>query len=214
MRYAWVVLALILVKPADGWWRKIAGVVVDTSGKPIAGARIEHTAANVAYVTDANGRFELQTIASAVVIRKVGFQSHFLRTDGGQNLRIVLEPAYAPVACTLNPVPKAKVSSSQDIDYLSTSYVLETKTGPVAMRCGRGPMWSLGVPNNELVWDSVEYGESVTGAGYGTVDAKGRTADGQYWRYRGMLGDSCEYSKVDRETAAAFDCLLNPPAAK
>ena len=145
MRYAWVVLALILVKPADGWWRKIAGVVVDTSGKPIAGARIEHTAANVAYVTDANGRFELQTVAPVVVIRKVGFQSHFLRTDGGQNLRIVLEPAHAGAACTLDAAPKAKVSSSQDIDYLSTSYVLQTEAGPVAMLCGRGSMWSRSI---------------------------------------------------------------------
>ena len=211
-RYSWAVLAFMLAMPADGGWQKVSGVVVDASGKPIAGVRIEHTGDHVAHVTDSSGRFELQTVASAVVIRKVGFQSHFLRTEDGQNVRIVLEPAHAVAACTLDAAPKAKVSSSEDIDYMSTSYVLQMKNGPVVMLCGRGPMWSLGVPEDRLVWESVEYAEGVNGAG--VVDAKGRTADGQYWRYRGTFGDSCAYSKVDRETAAVFDCLLSPPVAK
>lgn len=63
MQYAWILLPFILVRPAAGGWRTLAGVVVDISGRPIAGARIDHTAANVAYVTDANGRLGRQTSA-------------------------------------------------------------------------------------------------------------------------------------------------------
>jgi hypothetical protein len=57
------------------------------------------------------------------------------------------------------------------------------------------------------VWDSVEYAESVTA----NPDARGKTKDGAYRRYRGTIGDSCAYSKVDLAAATAFDCLLDPP---
>ena len=73
---------------------------------------------------------------------------------------------------------------------------------------GNGPAWSFGVPSDSLVWESVEYSESVTSDYGGIVDASGKTMDGKYWRYRGMFGSFCSYSKVDQATAAVLDCLM------
>jgi hypothetical protein len=100
------------------------------------------------------------------------------------------------------------VKTSQDIDYASTAIGVKTKDGRAAIVCGNGPVWSLGVPDDSLVWDSVEYSESVTSDYGGIVDASGKTKDGKYWRYRGIVGSSCSYSKVDRTTASVLDCLM------
>jgi hypothetical protein len=188
--------------------RVISGVVVDNGGTPVQGARIEHGKTRVGQSTDTDGRFEFETDAPAVVIRKAGFQSHFLRTDGAEGARIMLDPAGPVAACTLDTVPKHTVKTGQDIDYTSTATIVKTKDGQAALVCGRGPFWSFGVPPDYLVWESVEYSEIVTSGDGGIVDARGKTKDGKYWRYRGTFGSSCSYSKVDQTTAAVLDCLM------
>jgi hypothetical protein len=100
--------------------------------------------------TDNDGRFEFETEAPAVVIRKVGFQSHLLRTEGAAGVRIVLEPAHPAASCNLKSVPKHTVKTSQDIDYASTTIGIETKDGQAAIVCGNGPFWSFGV--RAILW--------------------------------------------------------------
>jgi hypothetical protein len=186
--------------------RIISGVVVDVRGKPVEGARIDHGDGHAGHLTDLEGRFEFATTTPAVVIRKMGYQSHFTRTENAVRVRIVLEPDHSFAACTLDVVPKQTVNTGQDIDYTSSTTMIETKAGQAAMVCGNGPFWSFGMPSDSLVWQSVEYSESMDSVG--VVDARGKTKDEKYWRYRGIIASSCFYSEVDQMTAAALDCLM------
>ena len=208
MRYVFglALLATGLLAQSARQSRTISGVVVDIGGKPLQGARIDHGGSRASHLTDLEGRFEFVTTTPAVVIRKMGYQSHFTRTENAVGVRIVLEPAHPFAACTLDAVPKHTVKTGQDIDYTSTATIIETKEGQAAMVCGNGPSWSFGTPDDSLVWQSVEYSESIDTSG--VVDARGKTKDDKYWRYRGVFGSSCSYSKVDQMTAAALDCLM------
>ena len=71
----------------------IEGRVVDEGGNPIAGAGVDHvtTDARKAYETDAEGRFDLNTVAPSFVIRKAGYRSQWMPTRPLADARIVLE---------------------------------------------------------------------------------------------------------------------------
>jgi hypothetical protein len=103
-----------------------------------------------------------------------------MRTENAVGVRIVLEPAHPFAACTLDAVPEHTVKTGQDIDYTSTATIIKTKEGQSALVCGNGPSWSFGTPDDSLVWQSVEYSESIDYGG--AVDARGKTKDGKYWR--------------------------------
>ena len=71
-------------------------------------------------------------------------------------------------------------------------------------------MWSFGIPMDEDVWSSVEYSEhtyEVEGAPI--VDARGKTAKGDLWRFLGDIGESAEYEDADPATAALFDKMMD-----
>ena len=71
--------------------RHIVGAVVDTEGKPVAGARIDHSNDRFQiHQTDANGGFVLDTQAPSIVIRKAGFRSELVRTQDATELRVTL----------------------------------------------------------------------------------------------------------------------------
>src|ERR1051326_3842159 len=71
--------------------RRITGVVVDEGGKPVADARIDHpNDRRRAHQTDSEGRFEVDTRAPILVIRKPGLQSALLRTQDATETRITL----------------------------------------------------------------------------------------------------------------------------
>jgi hypothetical protein len=216
MRHACGLLVLLLAILANGSpeWRTVSGRVVDTAGKPVASARIEHGDRRASHSTDVDGHFELTTEAPAVVIRKIGYQSAFLRTDNAEKVRIVLEPARSMTVCKEQFAPKTEQHTCEDFDNLATSYTLTTKDGTAAVGCGRGPFWTFGIPEDALVWNSVEYSESMTGDRAGNVDARGRSRDGTYWRYRGTVGESCIYSKVKQAMVADMDCVMEKPSQK
>jgi hypothetical protein len=68
--------------------RHIVGTVVDPEGKPIPGARLDHSDYRLSHQTDANGRFELDTQAPGIVIRKSGFQSQLVRTQDATEVQV------------------------------------------------------------------------------------------------------------------------------
>ena len=192
--------------------RTISGVTVDSSGKPILQAWIDHTGKfRMTYFTDEKGRFEISTTAPAVVIRKAGFQSVRIPAENASNLSIVLEPARSSVACKLRKMPEIARSESRDSDYTATHSVLKTKEGSKTVTCGQGPNWSLGIPSDSNVRQSELYSEQMVDRddeGFGLVDARGRNKDGSYWRYRGQFGSSCAYVGVDITTALILDCVI------
>jgi hypothetical protein len=69
----------------------IVGTVIDSEGKPVAEARIDHSNDHLkAHQTDPSGRFELDTRAPAIVIRKTGFRSELVRTPDAGGVRVTL----------------------------------------------------------------------------------------------------------------------------
>ncbi len=211
--------------------RTIEGLVVDPQGKPVSGVRVDHYEnRSQAVVTDSDGRFQLQTEVPAVVLRKAGYRSQFIRTSAAEQARIVLEPAESPGRpkfCSADSrcesivgweaefcFPKvAGVEASRqgrDIDYGIRFYSIKSRNGRVGITHGSGPLWSLGIPVNTDVWKSVEYAE-VTYAQDGMVilDASGRTADGKRWRYLGRLGESASYSDAREDAARILDRVLD-----
>jgi len=227
MVVAFVIAACTHAQP----FRHITGVVVDADGKPMAEARIDHSGdRRRAYLTDSNGKFELDTDAPALVIRKPGFRSEWLRTPDSLPLRVTLQKVSqdAPFPSCSNkgtytgidgwravlmfpPIPSVIVSSqSIDTDYATRSYYVETNSGPKGIRHGSGPMWSLGIPSDDDVWRSTEYRETSYEFGrQPIIDGWGKLPNGNHWRYLGKFGESAFYRDVDAETARILDRVLD-----
>jgi hypothetical protein len=205
----------------------VSGAVVDREGKPIAGVRIDH--AGKEFFTDAGGRFQLTTQSPAIVFRKVGYTSYFLRTLKAGELRIALEPAdaRAPQACSgrsrcesiegwsavfcFPAVQGVTVGQpGRDVDYGFRSYFIDRPEGALGIGHGSGPLWSFGLPMDRDVWQSIEYRETVSTDGSGLmVDARGRTAAGKLWRSLGRFGESASYYNLDSDSAKLLDRVLD-----
>jgi len=142
--------------------RQITGLVVEQSGKPIPEVHlVDLETWQQQVLTAADGSFDLRTSAPAVVLRKAGYRSYFLRTASSpQQVRIVLEPAEPPgvlkecsarPACTsiagwsaLFCLPTSKGVKAnpqgQDIDYGIRTYVVRNPAGRVVLAHGAGPV--------------------------------------------------------------------------
>lgn len=108
------------------------------------------------------------------------------------------------------PLPKgAKVRRGRDIDYESYSVSFGKKNnrfwlsgifGPTATSGKVSEKW-LSV-SSDIVQRSWKFAENKG------VDAKGKLANGNYWRYVGRGGESLEYYDVPKEAAEYFDGII------
>ena len=210
----------------------VTGVVVDTEGRPVPEARIDHSGElRRAYLTGEMGRFQLDTRAPILMIRKAGFRSELIHTQEAKKpLRITLRklgerpnfPLCSPTASYVgiegwgsrlqfSPVAGVKVSpQGHDIDFGARGYYVETESGPKGIRHGSGPMWTFGIPSDRDVWQSVKYEETAYQVGRTTVlDARGQLPNGDRWRDLGKFGESASYSDVDESTARILDKFLD-----
>jgi hypothetical protein len=216
--------------------RHISGVVVDAQGKPVADASLDHTNDNRhAYQTDAAGRFQLDTRAPAVVIRKPGYQSALVRTQGPDELRITLQQSDRPRAfptCSntgrylgmegwgarfqFPQVPGVKAGPQvKDIDYGARNYYVGRARGSKGIVQGSGPLWSFGIPLDQDVWRSVAFEEIVfDDDGLTIIDTRGQFASGKRWRQLGKFAETAAYSDVDEATAKTLDRFLDGACLK
>lgn len=211
--------------------RHIAGVVVDPEGKPVVEARIDHTGDRFrAFQTDSEGRFELDTRAPILVVRKAGFRSELVRTQDTTEARVTLQKLsgnrvfptcsnterYDGIdgwGTSFQFLKTSRVKASrqgQDIDYGVRYYYVGAKQGPKGIMHGSGPHWSVGTPLDRDVWRSVEYEEVAYDAGGRTIiDARGQLPNGNRWRYLGKFFESASYSDMDEATARILDQFLD-----
>lgn len=79
------------------------------------------------------------------------------------------------------------------------------------IRWGEGLNWTSGAPSLLKITDSREYSEQglTNEPGLPVFDGSGVSADGSYWRYLGVSGESAYYSGVNNRTAKLFDRLLD-----
>jgi hypothetical protein len=214
----------------------IFGSVVDVEGKPVAGARVEHSNDHLQdHETDSQGRFELDTRAPALVIRKIGFRSELVRAKEATEERVTLQrlsetrvfPPCSDVgryqgidgwgASFVFPITAGVKASKQgqDVDYGQRNYYVETKQGPKGIMHGSGPLWSFGLPFDPDVWRSVRYEEvRYEVGGLTIIDARGEFPNGRRWRSLGKFGESASYSDVDLATAKILDKLLDGACLK
>jgi hypothetical protein len=193
--------------------------VTDALGKPIENARIDHIGKMVVVAelavkpspdevrTDADGHFRVLTDVSAIVVRKPGYQSQRVRVSGDGQIKIELQQIKSTSRCKLPVPPVFKTTEANDIDYTATWFYVETKDGPKGIISGSGPMYSMGAPSDKDVWTSIEYEEIMYDSG--VVDASGHSADGKYWRRRGIFGAAAQYYDQNRETAEKLDCVMD-----
>jgi hypothetical protein len=216
--------------------RHIEGIVVDSEGKPIANARIDHSNDILqAHQTDTTGRFELDTRAPILVVRKSGYRSELVHTQDAKGMRIPLQQfgekrtfttcsksgSYVGIdgwGATFQFLHVSGVKTSRqgrDIDYGARAYYVETKSGPTGIRHGSGPMWSFGTPSDQDVWRSINYDEiTYDFEGLPIMDARGKLSNGRWWRYLGKFGESASYSDVDEMTAKILDKFLDGACSK
>jgi hypothetical protein len=209
--------------------RTVTGIIADEDGAPVGGAYLDHTAVlRKAHVTDAEGRFVVETRAPAVVVRKRGFRSQRLAVAGAADVRITLQrvPELPFRECSnqslheelggwrplfrIPGIPGVEADHLQvnDVDHGSRSYGREGEAARIIHGCG--PMWSFGMPSDGDVWRSIVYEETSYQAGdAGISDAKGELPDGRRWRYLGLFGESAFYRDADREAAMMLDQVMD-----
>lgn len=208
-RLTWYERAILLPEP-----HSISGRVFDADGQAIAGAHIDHSDVKEQeqLFTDELGRFHVDTRASAIVVRKHGFDGQRINTNATEPIRIVLQRA-APLpvckaACiTLKDahgfcfpdVPGIRVSEQGHMgDSVMREFMVSTADGPREVLFGTGPTWTLGIPFTGDVWEAVKYSEKdYTTNDYDVIDARGTNSDGKVWRYVGTFGESASYYEVD-----------------
>jgi len=212
--------------------RYIAGGVVDQTGNPIPRVQISYTGSEFAYnETDGEGKFALQTKAPAIVFRKEGFSSAFVRFSAElplSNLRVVL--ATSTGARTLPNCPRGKSlmgtaggqlyfpkipsvkqgRQGSDIDYAFRTYSISTRNGPQDIFHAAGPLWSPGSPSVVEVWKLVKYSETYLMAGeWPVIEARGEYPDGKRWRFLGRPFETASYSEVDPASARVLDRVFD-----
>jgi len=221
-RLTWYERQILLPDP-----HSVSGRVVDESGQPIAGAHIDHSDVKEQeqLFTDEMGRFHVDTHASAIVIRKHGFDGQLIRIANSAPLRIVLERARQLPACRsaciglrnaessfcFPPVSSIKVSEQGRMgDSVMREFMVPTADGPREVLFGTGPTWSLGIPFTGDVWESVEYSEKdYINGDSDVIDARGKNSDGKVWRYVGTFGESASYYEVDPQDTGLPDRFLD-----
>ena len=177
------------------------------------------------------GHFVFTTDANAALFRKVGFASERVLLTDATDLRLILRRAPIPkislcndaAACVHNGTWESALCFpnvagigvgpiQSGIDTVSREFsIARQKLHVVSGYAGSSDLaW------DPRLWASAEFSESVYQAPETAVlvstevlDARGKTANGGYWRYVGVKPESVEYSDVPRAVAARFDALID-----
>ena len=108
-------------------------------------------------------------------------------------------------------LPKGAIlKQGRDIDYADYAVGFGPKKSRAWLQGIYGPVATSGIVPEEWLSASVEVtNRAWTFADLEGVDAKGKLANGHYWRYLGQYGESIRYYDVPAEAATYFDDLIN-----
>jgi hypothetical protein len=224
-----LLLAAIFTIP-NLYSQRISAVVVDVEENPVEGASIDH-AGKQRPITDANGRFELDTNAPIFVIRKPGFRSALVRTETAQASRITIQKLRETMVFPTCSGTTGRIGIKGSLlaqfwfpkihgivagpvggdDYARRFYYVKTIQGPKGIDHGSGVHWGSGLPHDQDVWRSAKYDEIVyvTADHSLIIDARGEFQNGNRWRSLGKPGETASYSDVGPGTAKILDKVLD-----
>ncbi len=213
----------------------LQGTIVGPDGKALSGVAIGHTN----YYTDigqpdAEGRFDLSTRAPAIVFRKEGYRSRYLRVERDASLEIRLQPvdkaldlcspsaSCAPLPESLSEFCLPRVKGVRvgalvsDCDYVVRAFTVRTQAGRRGIGHASGVLWGSGLPHDEDVWSAVEYSETSyrDSRGFPIVDARGKAANGRCWRVLGRFNETAYYRDVPEEAIGLLDKTLDGVCAR
>jgi hypothetical protein len=203
--------------------------VTDADGRAVADVWIQHTSLkDPSGRTDGRGRFDIRTQAPAIVFRKDGFNGSYYRVQRDDTLEIKLEPARVFQACQSSSecvslkgwssrfcfqrARGVKVTAQgNDIDYGQRWFLIQTPGGKRGIQHAAGGMWGSGLPSDQDVWSAVQYGETDFSGPDGLliIDARGKSASGEYWRVLGHFGETASYRKIQAQDAGLLDKVLD-----
>ena len=224
MRLPWILVicaaAMFSLNTRTAAAAVVSGFVLDSSDRPVENARIDHIGKPVIIPptslllspgpdevrTKADGSFEVKTGSPVVVIRKPGYESQRIRVAEDVKLRITLRPIKPFPECPVK-VLRIHTKNAGDVDFSGFWTYVKTKRGNKGIFAARGPTYTFGGPSDQDVRDSVEYFEVMYENG--VVDARGRAADGTYWRRQSIFGAAAEYYRADHGTAEILDCIMD-----
>lgn len=108
-------------------------------------------------------------------------------------------------------LPKnAIIKKGRDVDYSDYSIGYGKKKNRVWLFGIFGPLASSGKVPDDWLSASVEVVRRTWKRGeFEGVDAKGKLANGNHWRYFGQFGESISYHDVPAEAAAYFDNIID-----
>jgi hypothetical protein len=187
--------------------RSIVGTVLDVDGKPISEARIDHSDnPRERVTTDATGKFQIQTRAPALVIRKGGYRNQWLRTAHISEVSILRIHRWMGGAVLL-----------------SSSGGCERRTPRKRYRLRSPRLRNAESGNNPRKWTELELRSSINDRclAIGTVPGDGvRHRPPNYdrcqrsnvrWKVRslGKFGESASYHDVTEADARLLDRVLD-----
>jgi hypothetical protein len=205
----------------------IAGIIVDSVGQPLPNVRIDHSTVrdlDRSPISDREGRFRIETLAPAAVFRKDGYISRFVRTREAGDMHNVNTRKQVPTCSqssdyvslgpgtfTFRKVKGVRIGkASKDIDAVERSFIIGIRTGAREMVHGYGASWGGATPRTLDIWVTAVFEEAALEAqGLSTLDSRGETVDGRFWRSVGRLGESVSYFDADRHDAILFDSVLD-----
>ena len=245
-RFPWLILAVAVISLGSGSAqdrayldlllpasRHITGIVIDQDGKTVAEARIGSTDDHQVHATDSNGRFEIDTRAPAVVVRKTGFRSARISTQDTSEFTAKLEKVRSTIRTCSDEKRYVGLESfktnmhlptlrfprlrsvhiskqGHDVDYVDRYYYVETAGGKkFGITHGVGPNWTSG-PDARDIWQSTAFDEVTFKAGdVMVIDSRGQFPDGTRWRYVGTFSESAAYRRADEATRRVLDEVLD-----
>jgi hypothetical protein len=205
--------------------------VRDEAGQPIAEAyAYAETLPRSFASSDRDGRVKFSTKRSAIVIRKEGYESVFLKVGEGGDVPVRMKrigdlpevrncgksekhigKLADPYFFSFPQLEEIVASKSRsDTDYVYRSYRIRKRKPLAQIVHGKGYAYSLGFPSEMDVNESVTYFERQFQLGpQRLMDARGVDVRGRRWRYVGWLGEAAAYHGVDGEAAAVLDRVLD-----
>jgi hypothetical protein len=220
----------------------VEGVISDAAGHPLAEAYVDAGDLKTVLGLKASpeGRFQLRTRSPFIVVRKPGFVSQRIALPTEGALKVTLKPVGGALpacpkkgkllsvnsACHIffpasddfeaGKMTREESSGRLHVDDEVRDYVIAAPSGPVTIRHGNGQMWSLGVPDADLVWTSTRYEEKLyaVGSDLWVLDARGQLKNGTAFRYLGMVGESAGYRDVKSDAAPQLDSVLDSACIK
>lgn len=207
--------------------RPVAVTVLDEAGRPLSEARIDHTeAAFGQYVTNEQGQAVLSTTFLAVVVRKAGYRSEFVRLpeQGGVQVTLHAETPHPFAACPGQSLTNAsriamRMPVSKEVMH-SKKFLLDTtrlhwyrlkksKDAPQIIY-SLGDLAGNGLPETSDIWQAARYSETVrTFQEVLFIDARGEDSEGRRWRVITRPGESITYGFADAAAAATYDKFLD-----